>query len=237
MTEELGWLELVAEVAVIEEMQPGVEVGFPANQGYEIRPPGYRASVLERAEVNEFGAPKLNIPRRAFLRHTFDKSEKRWVKVLDAAASTMPQAGGGPPMAQALARVAEDAVNSTKASIRDWSKPANRPRTVAQKGFNDPLWETGGMEHAVMAEFTYDQQPPRQEPQGLKEPRTSARKPTKLVHRGRGSKSLLGALLRSGGRWSAIGREAAFRAPGKSASKKATRTRFVPKMKYRRPRV
>lgn len=237
MDDDNGWDELVAEIYAISEVSPGAEVGFPEGQGYEARQPGYRASVLDRATVNEFGNPAKNIPRRPFLRRTFTTYVGDWVKELDAAASKLPTPGGGPQLSQAFARVVEDAVGATKSTIRNWSKPANAPLTIAYKGFNDPLVETGAMEHAVMAKYVYEHRPPTAVPEALNAAPKRAQRRQGYRRSGRGNKSILGALLASSRRWGGMGAETAFRAPGKSASKKATRTRFVPKIKYRRPPV
>jgi hypothetical protein len=235
--EDNGWNELVAEIQTISELGPAAHIGFPEGRGLETRRVGERSSILERAVVNEFGNPAKRVPKRPFLRYTFNKEQAKWIKELDDAASTLPIAGAGPPLSQAFHRVVAMAVEATKKNVEEWSKPRNAPATVARKGFNDPLFETGAMGDAIQAQLELIPGRGSPRPQALAQPRKRAQKRGRVRHTGRGNKSFLAALGKATGRWKLLGSETAFRAPGKSASKKATATRFVPKIKYRRAKV
>lgn len=232
--EELGWNELMGELAAIASEQPTAEVGFPANRGLDVPPTDERSSILDRADINEFGEARLRIPRRPFLRHTFDKEVGGWVKRLDRAAAAVP-VPGAKPLSEEFARIAGDGVQAVKEAIRTWAIPPNAPKTIDRKGENDPLVESEGMMRAVQAAFYLV--PGRGLPRSFTEAPKHARKRATTRSRGRGAKSILGALAASGRRWRGLGGDSAFRAPGKSASKKATRTRFVSKIKYRAPKV
>ena len=56
---------------------------------------------------------------------------------------------GKSTFAQEYASVGKFLVKDTKDFIDDWSTPPNAPLTVALKGFNDPLIESGTMRDSV----------------------------------------------------------------------------------------
>lgn len=97
--------------------------------------------VAEYAAYNEFGTQK--IPARPAMRATLEAHEDRYADGL----MTMLMAGTDPETAMdALGQVVEGDV---KQNIAEWQSPPNAPATVARKGFNAPLKETGAYEHAI----------------------------------------------------------------------------------------
>lgn len=102
-------------------------------------------SVAQIAAIQEFGLPEENIPERPFM------------------AATASGTKVGRPIAQALKallRGTADASNlwfaaglfyarEMSKTISDFSVPANAPFTIAKKGFDNPLVETGHMRDSV----------------------------------------------------------------------------------------
>ena len=138
-----------------------VRIGWREDTKYDDNTP-----VAKVAQIQEFGAripvtdkmrkwfavqgfplskhtTEIVIPPRAFVRQTADKNKKDWmwkfrddlVKVLD----------GKMEFEQALNRVGVRAQGDLKQMIAEFSTPANSPMTIAKKGFNNPLVDTGIM--------------------------------------------------------------------------------------------
>lgn len=99
------------------------------------------AQVAEYAIYNEFGTKR--IPARPAMRATLDANADRYVDGL----GNMLISGTDPETAlDTLAQVVEGDI---KRNIAEWQSPPNAPATVARKGFNAPLKETGAYEQAI----------------------------------------------------------------------------------------
>lgn len=106
-------------------------------------------SVAYIAAINEFGNPANEQPPRPFFRQMIAAKSPGWgasmAKVLKAADCNLDVA---------LGRMGEGIRGQLQGSIRDFTTPANAPSTVAQKGFNAPLRDTGHMLNSVDYEIT-----------------------------------------------------------------------------------
>jgi hypothetical protein len=113
-----------------------VKVGFLAGATY---PDG--ESVAQVAFWNEFGTSR--IPARPFFRSMIAAESPGW-------AMKMAKLGGNGADGNAiLGLMGEDITGALQQSIIGWSNPGNAPSTIAAKGFDKPLVDTGHMKDSV----------------------------------------------------------------------------------------
>lgn len=126
----------LAEIA--KGMAPGkLDVGFMSGATYPDGTP-----VAQVAFWNEFGTSRA--PARPFFRSMIAKESAGWPELLGKAA-----AHSGYSTRQTLALIGEKINDALKSSIVGWQDPPNAPSTVAKKGFNKPLIDTGDMLRAT----------------------------------------------------------------------------------------
>lgn len=104
------------------------------------------SAIAEYALYNEFGT--RDIPSRSFLRSTFDENLNDYENFLINAVANLTDARSRSPrtvMVQLGARIRNDIVKK----ITRLRNPPNAPSTIAQKGFDNPLIDTGAMRNAV----------------------------------------------------------------------------------------
>lgn len=100
-----------------------------------------------KAIVNEYGTTKAGknrnivIPERSFLRSTFNKNYKKISKKF----SKIPKLirSGKFNVLSELKLIGLYQKNQVKKTIIDFKDPPNAPSTIKNKGFNNPLIETG----------------------------------------------------------------------------------------------
>lgn len=125
----------LTEIARNASKASEVDVGFLEGATY---PDG--TSVPMVAAVQEFGAPSVGIPPRPFFRSMIQEKSPEW-----------PGAVAG--LLKANDYDAEKTLGQTGAaikgqlqqSIRDTNSPPLKPATIARKGFDKPLIDTGVM--------------------------------------------------------------------------------------------
>ena len=122
-----------------------------------------RAGILEEAKypdgtqvaqvgyIQEYGAPEAKIPPRPFFRAVINEGKQAWPAIL---ASGVEHYQGD--VKSALALLGEQIVGELSQSVRDWNSPPNAPATIAKKGFNKPLIDTGQMANSFSYEVTDD---------------------------------------------------------------------------------
>lgn len=110
-----------------------VRVGFLEGSTY---PDG--TSVPMIAAIQEFGAPARKIPPRPFFRTMVADKSPGWPKALAGLLET-----NGYDARKTLTLMGEGVAGQLRQSIVDFTTPANAPSTVARKGFDKPLVETG----------------------------------------------------------------------------------------------
>lgn len=113
-----------------------IKVGFFEGEKY---PDG--KGVAEVAAFNEFGGG--HTPPRPFMRTLVQNHRKIWRKILANELAKNEDAR------ISLAELAQYMVDDLKDYIKIWTYPPNAPATVAKKGFNDPLVDTGRMMNSV----------------------------------------------------------------------------------------
>lgn len=100
------------------------------------------------AQVQEEGSPSQNIPPRPFIRVGFKdylksgKADQNFVAIMKLVMS-------GQSVLKAYTQAGPYFVKHLQDVMKAWDTPPNAPYTVAQKGFNNPLIETGELVNSV----------------------------------------------------------------------------------------
>jgi len=105
--------------------------------------------VASVAQYNEFGTPR--IPPRPFMRNTISEHSHEWGPALGKALQASDYDTNA-----ALSLVGEGISRQVQDSIRDMRGPQNAPSTIAKKGFDKPLIDTGHMLNSVGYEVSDD---------------------------------------------------------------------------------
>lgn len=104
-------------------------------------------NVATVAAIHEMGMG--DVPTRPFLRHTFETKRKRIAQSLGTQISLMIQGKKTPVEAlEGSGRLIAGLVDQTLRQTRTWAAP-NKERTVAIKGFQFPLRDTGRLQRKV----------------------------------------------------------------------------------------
>lgn len=120
-----------------------VEIGFPAGDVDQ--------DVINKAAFNEFGTSGGGwggpIPERPFLRNAMrDNADKYKAAMRKSAGKVLTGEMSPDAVMNQLGRVASSDVQR---SIQTLSEPPNSPVTIARKGSNNPLIDTGEMRQSV----------------------------------------------------------------------------------------
>lgn len=117
-----------------------IHVGFQRGKGvYE-----NGADVADVAMYNEFGTSK--IPPRPFMEQSFKRHEQEYVEESEEIFGAMIKGQEVKPLIRKFGeKVKKDIVDE----IEKGEFVPNAPSTVAKKGFNKPLYETGLMEKSI----------------------------------------------------------------------------------------
>lgn len=121
---------------------PVVRVGFLSGARY---PDG--TSVAMVAAIQNFGAPSRNIPPRPFFSNMIRDKSRGWAAgILKQLKATNYDAD------LTLQRVGEGIAGQLRQSIRDFDGVPLKPRTIARKGFDKQLVDTGHMLNSISYE-------------------------------------------------------------------------------------
>lgn len=101
--------------------------------------------VAEVAYENEYGTD--SIPPRPFFRTTIAEKQKDWA---DSVAEGLQYYKGD--IRAALEATGERMADDLQESVLNWKEPPNAPYTIAKKGFNKPLVDTGQMSKSFGSE-------------------------------------------------------------------------------------
>ena len=96
-------------------------------------------SVVEVARSNEFGRPENNQPPRPFMRATILKNQTWWVGYIRA------RLKAGKALDEILDHLGPEMQEQLRETIKLWTRPPNAPATIAIKGFDKPLTDSGDM--------------------------------------------------------------------------------------------
>lgn len=110
-------------------------------QGVDADVPVEETTLLSIAAANEFGVPEMNIPSRPWLRTSLDRHRERWGKLAGRVIKARGSGGSdGLPEVRLLAVAMAGDVKDTL-DTGPWAP--NAPRTIAEKGSDQPLIDTG----------------------------------------------------------------------------------------------
>jgi len=134
---------LAAELKVKPVIRIGVLSGGPSDD---------ELSQAELAAIHEFGAPRAGIPERSFLRATADLKRVEWMALFERALRLV--VAGRLTLDQAMGLVGQQAVADIVARIREGAgiPPPLKPATIAAKGSDRPLVDTGRLVQAISYE-------------------------------------------------------------------------------------
>lgn len=125
--------------------KPGtLRVGFLEGATY---PDGTPVATV--AAIQNFGAPAMGIPPRPFFTDMIDKKASSW-----------PAAIGGllkdndMDATKALVQTGQAISGQLRQSIVDTNSPPLSPKTIARKGFEKPLVDTGHMLNSIDSEVS-----------------------------------------------------------------------------------
>ena len=148
-----GFKHIMREIRKLED-RPFIKAGVQGAKGLKKEADG-KLTVVQVAVYNEFGAPKANIPERAFIRSTHDTKSKEWFELVKKLKDLIYK---GLSLDQALGilglKMQTDIKDRIKHS-RDWAK-ANSQSTYLRKlkkggkpGEVVPLIDTGQMLNSI----------------------------------------------------------------------------------------
>lgn len=100
------------------------------------------------AAANEFGTSDGRIPERAFLRRLRSRRHQRYLMQVNRA-SLIPVVAGRSTMERALERLGTVAVGIVKREIAEGRFAPNAPSTIAKKGSERPLIDTGQLRQSI----------------------------------------------------------------------------------------
>lgn len=103
------------------------------------------SDLAEYAAANEFGTD--TIPERSFLRTTVDENEARYAEVISRGVRKVVD--GRSTFRVEFGKIGERVVRDVQRKIRAIKDPPNAPATVARKGVNNPLIDTGRMRQSI----------------------------------------------------------------------------------------
>lgn len=128
---------------IARKMGGSVQVGFLADSPLSTYPDGIPVAAV--AFWNEFGTSKA--PPRPFFRSMIAKEAPSWPGKMAALAKNSNFDG-----AKVLALMGEDITGALQQSITDFTDPPLAASTIARKGFDKPLVDSGQMLRAVSYE-------------------------------------------------------------------------------------
>jgi len=130
---------LSAALSKYKDMNASVRVGVLENATY---PDGTPVAMV--AFWNEYGT--RTSPVRAFFRTTVSEQKKNWV----LSVQNLMKMHNDPK--QVMGLIGVHMQEQIVQSINTWSDPPNAPYTIAKKGFDKPLVETGLLMRSIKSE-------------------------------------------------------------------------------------
>jgi len=133
------WKKMKKELLKANQMEVQVGVVEPTNYGSD----NDNLSVAQVWQWQEEGLPAKNIPTRPAIRVGFMAPIKSGSYNELFVDSMQRIAEGKSTFKQEYTRIGTKARVDLKKAVADWDTPPNAPYTVAEKGFNNPLIDSG----------------------------------------------------------------------------------------------
>jgi len=105
-------------------------------------------SIIDVAIWNNFG---IGVPRREFMKEAAKEWQKQWAENLEKVQDGMVR--GAMDVTKFLDVMGQAGASIISRTIRDWKTPPNSPFTIAMKGSNNPLVDSGDMKNAPRHEI------------------------------------------------------------------------------------
>lgn len=141
-----GYRRILREFTQIGERQ--VLAGVRSKDGVEV-PEGSDLNLAQIAAVNEFGSedPPDHPPERSFLRSTVDVHQREYAALVEEIIGAAID--GRQKLDKGLGLLGARLVADIQQTMRNFDDPANAPSTIARKGFDNPLIETGRLRQSI----------------------------------------------------------------------------------------
>ena len=144
------WRRILGDVRELAKAR--VQVGILASKGgNEVHDGESGLTMIEILAIHEFGSPAANIPARAPLRTTFVRKQRE-LGELCAKASTAVMGGMKPRRALEIVGIWASTEVKKTITAEEHLEPALKPATVARKGSDRPLVDTGRLVNAITYE-------------------------------------------------------------------------------------
>lgn len=123
-------------------------VGYPETSGVHRKSgTGQPITLPELAAVHEYGSHDGHIPERSFIRSAMAEHEKELEKLTKKVANAVSD--GRMEKKRAIGILAQKAVDWIRGKIDEGVPPPNRPSTVAAKGSDHTLIDTGQLRNSL----------------------------------------------------------------------------------------
>jgi len=134
-----GWNKMKKELLKGSLLEVQVGIVEPTNYG----PDNDNLSVAQVWQWQEEGVPAQNIPTRPAIRVGFMAPIKKGAYDKMFVESMQRIAEGKSTFKEEYTKIGMKAKTDLKQAVADWDTPPNAPYTVAEKGFNNPLIDSG----------------------------------------------------------------------------------------------
>jgi len=135
---DIGYRELVQLMQRIAKLDKiSVLIGIRGRSGKRL---------VTIATVHEFGTRDGRIPERSYLRSTVDEHRLRYIAMVSKAAKKIVE---GADPTQVMGLIGSVAVGDVQRKIANRIPPPNAPSTIARKGSDVPLIDTGRLRQSI----------------------------------------------------------------------------------------
>lgn len=134
-----AWVKMKKELLKGSALEAQIGIVDPIHYGSD----NDNLAVAQVWQWQEEGLPAKNIPTRAAIRVGFMAPIKKGSYDKLFVESMQRIAEGNSTFKQEYTRIGTQAKADLKKAVADWDTPPNSPFTVAEKGFNNPLIDTG----------------------------------------------------------------------------------------------
>jgi hypothetical protein len=139
---DAGWEKFKDALDTLEDTE--IVIGILGQKAMERHETGI--TLAQAAAINEYGSDDGHIPERAAHRTAFDKHSKGLSRRL---AGSVRLIGSGTPVQQQLDKLGLWYVAQVRNEVQMWNDPENADATIAKKGVNNPLIDTGRTVNAI----------------------------------------------------------------------------------------
>lgn len=152
-------MSLAAALARIASLD-GVSVtsGIQAVDGVKTYDEGGDFRLVDIASIQEYGSKDGSIPPRPWMRTAYDKHHRKWIGMMDRAVSAKIKGRTGEAELRLLGVVM---VGDLQESLLDGPWVPNAPSTIAAKGSDQPLFDTGQLNQSQRSAIEIPGQPPK----------------------------------------------------------------------------